>query len=192
MSMFRDIDFLWTVRWIRADAMAVSRRSSVGGDGHSWQLGVVPGVVPDPRPLDVRVSVRNPRRCRRVQHRPHVRVAARVACDRTRTPRVVHDHCRFELDCPHCARSGVGLRPEAAHDVRAHSTRPDWTIAQRSTAGRRASADVTRDPGPGPAAGAREPRWGHPRTIDELEGLGLGKQSFHARSAVTRKARGRA
>jgi uncharacterized protein DUF4260 len=49
MSMFRDIDFLWTVRWIRADAIAVLVAAlwavTVTHGSWAWFLGLF--LIPD-------------------------------------------------------------------------------------------------------------------------------------------------
>ena len=107
-------------------------RGRGGHRNHTWPLVVVLRLVSGPGSLDDRLSVWKPRGRCRVQHGPHVCLAARAACHRTCQSRVVLDNCSVELDRSHRTRSGGGLWVEATDGIRAHSTWAHWTNAPRS------------------------------------------------------------
>src|SRR3954462_604007 len=73
-------------------------RDVMGGDGDSWQLGVVLRIAAGSGPVDGGLPVRQPRWCRRVQHGPHVCVAAGVAGHWPDRQKPMDDECRLELD----------------------------------------------------------------------------------------------
>src|SRR5215510_7758305 len=104
-------------------------RGCGGNHNHAWPLVVVLRRVPGSGSLDDGVSAWKARRRCRVQHGPHVCLAARAAGRWTRQSRVVLDDCSIELDRSYRTRSGDGLWVEVADGIRAHGTWAHWTSA---------------------------------------------------------------